>query len=93
MSEKMRVDKIIIDVGNGLAMNLTLDQAEELLKILSDLFGKKEQKIVYIQQPYPVYPWRYWGITWNDASPLQLGHPDVVNPGVTGGTYSISLKS
>lgn len=56
MSEKVRVEKINIVIGD-ITVALELEDAKELQKLLNDLFGAFEgDKTIYVPSPYPVYP-------------------------------------
>lgn len=62
----IEVSKIVVKMGD-VSVELSLEEARELQRLLNDTFGKQ----VYIPTviPYPVYPqpYRYWDrfITWD----------------------------
>jgi hypothetical protein len=64
MSENVTITKVVFDV-NGKKLEMTVEEAKELLKILEFTF-KKEDKIVYREYvPYtvpcfPTWPYHYW---------------------------------
>jgi hypothetical protein len=64
-----KIKKIVLQIGEK-EIELSLDEAKELKKILGDLF--KEKETVYVPSPYPVYPYfpNIWRVTYN---PLDNG--------------------
>lgn len=65
----MKVEKIIIDVGNGTKLEFTPDQARELHKVLGDALGIKMEK-EYVPIPYtvPTYPHLWWQPVWTGTT-------------------------
>ena len=83
------ISRVVLKIG-GLEVSMTVDEAKELMRLLQDTFGEKEEKIRYI--PYPVHdpppvvierdPWPYqpWRITWTStAVPDQPYYGDTMN--------------
>ena len=63
MSKEKRseVKKIVLEI-DGKEINLTVDQAKELKKILSDMFGvdRTYHNPFYVESPKRYYDWFYW---------------------------------
>lgn len=66
--KKTTVKKLVLEL-DGKDVELTLDQARELLAALSELFGEKVKEIAKpypvpqpypVPEPYPVWPRRRW---------------------------------
>jgi hypothetical protein len=73
----MKIEKVLIDVGEGKKLELTMAEAKELRDVLNSTFP--EQTVTYIPAPYPVYPityptWRgkWWSYTSTAGDTLSL---------------------
>lgn len=84
MTKKVKVSKINIKVNKNTEIELSLEEAKELQKLLNDTFGTSERVITVPSAPaiipYPVFPrpWRrYWEVTWDSngtgASNVEIG--------------------
>lgn len=55
---------IVLDI-KGVKIELTVEQATELLDLLLNLVGEKSiERVEYIPAPHPVYPYRWPPYTW-----------------------------
>lgn len=63
--KEVKVTKIVINVG-GKEVEFTPEEAKELTKILSDMFGEKDNIYVPYSVPYyPPYPHVWWSVGYN----------------------------
>ena len=70
MSKKVKVDRIIIQIGDK-EIPLSMDEARELKEILADMFGKTvylSPSPVVIENPFRIYPYSRWSITYDTNS-------------------------
>jgi len=56
---RMKIQKIKIKVNKNTEIELSLEEAKELRKLLNDTFGDDQQKVKEIHH-YPPRPYRYW---------------------------------
>jgi hypothetical protein len=68
MEKKVRVDKIVLNV-NDKQVELTLEEAKDLNKILNDMFKQTPEKdIVYIPYTVPYTPYEPYKIWYVDGT-------------------------
>ena len=68
------IKKIVLDLGNGKEIELTLAQGKKLKEILDELFG---EKVVTVREPHPIpmpYPLPY-PLPYPDRDPWRWPRP------------------
>jgi hypothetical protein len=75
----VKINKVVLKIGEK-EVNLSVDDAKELMRLLMDTFGEKETKVITIPQiiEREVYPWEIhyippyyyppWKVTWGGTT-------------------------
>lgn len=68
MEEQVRLEKLVITIGKK-SIELTLEEARAVKKVLDDLLEKQTEKTVWITYPYtyPYYPYTYTYPTYTNS--------------------------
>ena len=68
MAKEVIVSKIVFKMGD-VSVELSLEEAKELQKLLNDTLGKQESVFVPTVMSYPVYPrpypWGYYEVSYD----------------------------